>query len=490
MKKVISCVAILACVASSALAQMLDDMPYANIQSCINAAAASTTATCVVPTGTTNTSQVEMASGVTLEFSSGTFTNTNPGGGVFIHFALGVTGATVKGQGVAMTVLRNNSSGAQFGAVVQDEGTGNTISDMTLNGNSNTTGILILRHTSRGRYQNLYVIQNTAVAVAKIVSNGVTATVTCSANCFPPNGFASGKLVRIAGNSVATFNNQFITNGAGTNTFTFASATNSIGTGGFVMAAFINSGIDVEGGTEPQFSNIECSGGPQDCFALVTEDLGSNWGNIAGGRYSNIYTHDSPGNGFSLNALGAIVMGKTITGITVNGLRSMNNGLIGSGPAGADDMSCVALVSNLTAGDHTSISGVTMNGIEAKGCGGPGVRLKGRVTKSRFSGTVTGNGLRQTLGDGQAVDGVVLLAGADVGPTYNHFTFTGDKGGGANVFKTDASTSGNIFTLASGDPVSLGTTNDSGTEVNSAGDVAVFGSATKIRGAARFNILF
>jgi hypothetical protein len=476
MKKVLFSTAFLVCAASKgAVAPMLDGVTYTNIQPCVDAAASSTPATCVVPTSTANTSQVEMVSGVTLEFSSGTFTNSNLGGGVFIHFGRDVTGATVRGQGVANTLLRNNSSGPQFGAVVQDEGTGNTVSDMTLDGNNNTTGTLIVRQTTRGRYQNLKVLQNSDVAVAKIVGNGVTATATCVANCFPPKGFGSRKLVRIAGNSVPEFNDQFIANGAGATTFTFASSTKSIGTGGFVMPAFVDNAIDVEGGSEPTFSNIETVGGPQDGFSITTEDLNSNWGDVTGGRYTNIYAHDSPNNGFSINALGAVAAGKTITGIVISGLRAVNNGFVGSGPSGGDDMSCAVLVANLTKWDNTSISGVSIDRFDGHGCGGAGFRLKGRVTKCHFSGTVRGNGLRQNLGNGQSRDGIVLLGGADVGPTNNHFTFSGDKGKATNVFTTDKSTSGNTFALTSGDPVSLGTSKDSGTKVNAAGHVVTFG---------------
>ena len=474
--KVTLVLAILICVApKTSLAQVLYGVDYATIQSCVNAAAASSTpAKCVVPTGKANTSQVEMVSGVTLEFSYGSFTNTNPTGGVFIHFARGVTGATVRGRGVAATVLRSNSSGPQFGAVVQDEGTGNTISGLTLDGNNNTTGTLIVRKATRGRYKNLKVLQNTAVAVTKIVGNGATATATCVANCFPPSGFGSHKLIRIAGNSVPAFNGQFTTSRAGTNTLTFASGTKDTGAGGFVMSGFLNVAIDVEGGTEPTFFNIETIGGPQDGFSVTTEDLNSSWGDVTDGHYTNIYAHDSPNNGFSINALGVVATGRTITGIVISGLRAVNNGFVGSGPSGADDMSCAVLVANLTKGDNTSISGVSIAGFRGSDCGGAGFRAKGRVTGGHFSGSVTGNGLRQTSQGGQPIDGIVLLAGADVGPTNNQFTFSGDKGKGTNVFKTDKSTSGNAFTLTSGDPVSLGTTNDTGTKVTRKGHVSVY----------------
>jgi len=122
----------------------VDGVKYKTIQSCVTAAAAlSSPGTCIVPTGTPNTSQVEMASGVNLEFASGTFVNTGTGGGVFIHFGSSIVGGSVKGRGIGSTVLKNNSTGSQFGAVVQDEGTDDSISDLTMDGNGNSTDTMI-----------------------------------------------------------------------------------------------------------------------------------------------------------------------------------------------------------------------------------------------------------------------------------------------------------------------------------------------------------
>src|SRR5258708_31984201 len=125
MKRTMLFAAILVCAGpGSAMAQVLGGVTYTTIQACVNAAAAlSTPGRCFVPTATPNTSQVEMASGGTLEFSAGMFTNTGSSGGIFVHFGSTVTGATEKRQGGGTTDLKNNSNGTQFGAVVQDQGT-------------------------------------------------------------------------------------------------------------------------------------------------------------------------------------------------------------------------------------------------------------------------------------------------------------------------------------------------------------------------------
>jgi hypothetical protein len=133
------------------------------IQACVNAAAAQGPCTCNVPRGISNTSQVEMASNVTLLFQSGTFTNTNTGGGVFIHFGAGVSRATVTGKGVSSTTLASSSGGTQFGAVVQDEGTRNTVSQLTLDAGGNSTSTLVSIKATSPTYSNLKLIHDTSV---------------------------------------------------------------------------------------------------------------------------------------------------------------------------------------------------------------------------------------------------------------------------------------------------------------------------------------
>lgn len=141
----------------------VDGSRYRTIQSCIDAArSAGRTATCFVPSATQNTSQVEMASGVTLEFGPGAFTNANPNGGVFIHFGRGVDNATLMGQGTDATILRNASSGKQFGAVVQDEGNGNTIMRLTVDANSNSTSTVIHIQTDQARMDHVKIIHSTS----------------------------------------------------------------------------------------------------------------------------------------------------------------------------------------------------------------------------------------------------------------------------------------------------------------------------------------
>lgn len=99
--------------------------------------------------GGTITAQIEGKSNIHLIFGAGTYTNMGTSGGRFINIAAGVSNFKVSGQGVGATVLRNNSSGTQFGAVIQDQGTDNVIADLTLDGNGNTTATLITQQSTR-----------------------------------------------------------------------------------------------------------------------------------------------------------------------------------------------------------------------------------------------------------------------------------------------------------------------------------------------------
>jgi hypothetical protein len=59
---------------------------------------------------------------------------------------------------VNATSLLNAPSGTQFGAVIQDEGTHNTICDLTADGNGNTTSTLVHQQTTRPEVHNVKVI--------------------------------------------------------------------------------------------------------------------------------------------------------------------------------------------------------------------------------------------------------------------------------------------------------------------------------------------
>lgn len=115
---------------------------YESIQRCIDAVAASPAPRrCFVPSGTVNSSQVEMASGVRLVFGRGTFVNNSTQGGnfAFIHFGPRVIDASVSGEGQAITCLQNDPTKSQHQSVITDEGTNNYIGDVTLDANNNST---------------------------------------------------------------------------------------------------------------------------------------------------------------------------------------------------------------------------------------------------------------------------------------------------------------------------------------------------------------
>jgi hypothetical protein len=134
---------------------------YSNVQECVNAAAVlSPPGSCTVSAGFPNTAEIEMATGVKVLFAKGIFVNSSKQGGQssFIHFAHNVRNASVCGEGSAKTVLENSSAGPQFGAVVQDEGTGNLVCDLTLNGNGNTTDTLLDLLTTRSMIRNATLI--------------------------------------------------------------------------------------------------------------------------------------------------------------------------------------------------------------------------------------------------------------------------------------------------------------------------------------------
>jgi hypothetical protein len=101
---------------------------------------------------------VEMASGVRLIFAAGRFVNSGTHGGVFIHFNRAVSNGTVCGSGVNATYLLNVPAGTQFGAVIQDEGTHNTICDLTADGNGDTTTTLVHQQATRPEIHNVKVI--------------------------------------------------------------------------------------------------------------------------------------------------------------------------------------------------------------------------------------------------------------------------------------------------------------------------------------------
>jgi len=436
----------------------VDGTGITTIQACVTAAAAITggPGKCFVPTNTPGpTSQVEMASGVTLEFAPGTFVNATTTGGIFINFGSAVSNAVVRGQGVGSTTLQNTGSTVtQYGAVIQDEGTNNTYEAMTLDGNNNTSDTLLIRTATSPHFHNLKVLQNISVAVVNVVGNGVTATVTCSTNCFPPNGFASGKAIRINGNTQAAFNGTFTTNGAGTTTFTFASATNATGTGGFVAATFLNSAVSIEGGSNAEAANIESVGGINDSFTLGTEEFGINWGNISGGVYENIFAHDGPANCMSINAQGAITPNSTVKGVTFHGLKTLNCGKVGTF-TGTDDGSGILALANITAADNTSMSNIVIDDFTSQGNGGPGLRIKGNVSGSTFVGSVSGNGTQTSQTNR---DGVVVLIGVNNNPKSNQVLISGDKGSGTNILSSNGATSGNQYLVASNDPVSMAAT--------------------------------
>jgi hypothetical protein len=137
----------------------VDGIRYKTIQECIDAVSTRfASGTCYVPAGTSNASQVEMATGVRLIFAAGRFVNAGTQGGVFIHFTRAVNNATVCGNGVNATYLLNAPAGTQFGAVIQDEGTHNTICDLTADGNGNTTSTLVHQQTTRPEVHNVKVI--------------------------------------------------------------------------------------------------------------------------------------------------------------------------------------------------------------------------------------------------------------------------------------------------------------------------------------------
>ena len=335
------------------------------------------------------------------------------------------------GQDIGLTILQNNTSAAQFGTVIKDQGTENTIHDLTADANNNTTSALLWRQTTRSHCRNVRALQATAVAVTSVVGNGTTATVNMSANILPPNGIKTGQQFRIAGNGQTAFNGQFTAIAGGTTSFTFASNTNSTGTGGYATVAFLESALDVEGGSDHEFSNIEGVGGPNDCFAISTEEYGSDWGSVTGGRYTDLIVSNSPSNGFSLNGLGSIGSppnGDTISGLVISNIRSFNNGYTGTA-AGADDESGITLACNLTHSDATAISDCVFTGINSHGNGGVGLRLKGTVVRCSFQGSCEGNGLRQTT----QTDAVMTLIGADNWPNENRFDIVGDKGNGTYI---------------------------------------------------------
>jgi hypothetical protein len=460
----------------SAYGRSLDRVEYTTIQACLNAAAAlPSPGICYVPTGasvtfTLGSNNVEMASGATLESGAGVYINTEVNGAVgfiFFQFATGVTGAAGRGQRIDTTTLKNSSSRTQFGAVIQDEGTNDTYADLTADGDGNTTIPIIVRKTQKAHLHNLKAVSLKGATISQIVGNGVTAAVICTTSCVPPDGFSPNQVVRIAHNSVSQFDGDSITvMTVGTTTFSFSSATNNTGTGGGVVIGGSNSitnPIQIQGATDTEMSNIETVGGPSDGFMFVTTNNTSlDCGSIDGVRCSNICVHDSPQNGLSLNALKTIggPTGDTVSNENISGLRSQNNGTIGSS-VGADDESGLVLLANLTNGDLASISNVTIRGVAASRQGGPGVRLKGNITKSKFSGNVNGNGIHteQTFRDA-----IVSLNNINnSGPTNNLFDFKGDLGSGTNLAFSQSNSSGNMFKLA----VQVGTS-------LSAGDLAIY----------------
>jgi hypothetical protein len=138
----------------------VDGIRYKTIQECIDAVAAraSSGTTCFVPDGTQNTSQVEMASGVKLVFAGGRFVNSGTHGGVFIYFGPNVSNATVCGRGMNATYLLNASTGTQFGAVIQDHGTDDTVCDLTADGNGNSTSTMVHQQATRPKVHGVRLI--------------------------------------------------------------------------------------------------------------------------------------------------------------------------------------------------------------------------------------------------------------------------------------------------------------------------------------------
>jgi hypothetical protein len=136
----------------------VDGTKYRTIQECINAAAGlGPGGICFVPPGAANSSEIEMSSGVKVIFGAGLFVNNSIQGGQssFAHFGRNVHDAVLCGQGPGTTTLENSAAAPQFGAVVEDEGTGNTVCDLTLNGNGNTTDTLLDIMTLRSKSRNL-----------------------------------------------------------------------------------------------------------------------------------------------------------------------------------------------------------------------------------------------------------------------------------------------------------------------------------------------
>jgi hypothetical protein len=382
-------------VASRAAAQTVDKVKYSTLQACVNAAAAlPTPGTCYVPTGasvafSSGTNNVEMVSGVTLEFGRGTFINTGAGGaggGIFVHLGSSVTGATVKGQGVGTSCLKNGSTGTQFGAVVQDEGRGNTVSDMTLDGNGNTTSTFIYITPIRPKAHNLKVNHD---------------------------------LSTVSGHNYAW---------------------------------------DIRGGTEFEASNIEVNGGSLDGMTIFNFFDTSVYGNITGGRFSNLYLHGSPHNGLDVTSAGR---NQTISGLEFSNVRSIGNGTsAGTGSDTHDDQYGCYFAASLSP-DTSAIYNITFDGIET-GNRGSGLRLKGNVYNSTFHTLSFANGSgTATVTDGLEAISLVTASGTTA-PRFNMVTGQARPGSARYSLATDANTFGNRFVvdLGAGSVVSLGNTND------------------------------
>ena len=108
--------------------------------------------------------QIELKSNVHLIFGADTYTNTGASGGVMVNAASAVTNCKVSGAGEDITILKNNSTGTQFGAVVQFTSTTNcAVANITLDGNDNTTNPLITQTDSGTRIRNVKLLASTTV---------------------------------------------------------------------------------------------------------------------------------------------------------------------------------------------------------------------------------------------------------------------------------------------------------------------------------------
>jgi hypothetical protein len=325
-----------------------------------------------------------MASKVTLSFAAGTFLNSGTNGGVFVHLGPSVSNAAVVCQGVSNTTLENNSVGAQFGGIVQDEGTGNTVSGCTMDAGGNSTSTFISIKARNANYKNLKLIHDLR--------------------------YTSGH----------------------------------------------NYAFDLRGGSGFNVFNVETVGGSLDGFAIVTHDFVGEYRSITSGTFSYIRVHDSPYNGIDITPLN----GDSVSGLKFSNVYSYNNG---SSSGGKWDTHDDQFGLNLATLDTTSsVSNLRFAGIRTTGNRGSGIRLKGNVTSTEFTGIiVVGNG-RGTSID---LDGLRLVTGAGtVAPRSNTFGARGDfsvvrRGRATYAVYTDWNTSNNSFTTKGGPYLLHGTGN-------------------------------